>query len=92
MPAHNKHTDALAKCDTLLNKYNNNRGRASISFCKTNSTSSVWHESPFRLPLNDVLEDDDCDCKPEDLFGWYVIVLKCKECGTVNQIADFECA
>jgi len=40
----------------------------------------------------DVLEDDDCDCKPEDLFGWYAIVLKCKKCGAENKIVDFECA
>ena len=41
----------------------------------------------------DVLEEDDSlDIKPEDLFGWIMIVAQCEQCDAVQEVTQHECA
>ncbi len=39
----------------------------------------------------DILEEEDLDSKPEDLFGWFVLAGKCLACGQQTILADLEC-
>ncbi len=41
---------------------------------------------------SDILEEEDLDINPEDLFGWFVVSGKCEKCEQVSLITDIECA
>ena len=40
----------------------------------------------------DILEHEELDIKPEDLFSWFVLGGKCSSCGQCTILADIECA
>ena len=40
----------------------------------------------------DVLEDEELDIQPEDLYGWFFLMAKCKKCGNIECAYEWECA
>jgi predicted RNA-binding Zn-ribbon protein involved in translation (DUF1610 family) len=41
---------------------------------------------------DDVLEDDEIEKKPQDLFGWFIFAGECVVCGKTTTIYYCECA
>jgi Zn finger protein HypA/HybF involved in hydrogenase expression len=41
---------------------------------------------------DDVLEDEEIEKKPQDLFGWFIFAGECVVCGKTTTICDCECA
>jgi hypothetical protein len=70
-----------------------NEDEAESYICQNcNSTEFVIATGYQYAGETDVLEDDDLDVKPEDLFGTYIVCVKCVKCGEIEIIYNFECA
>ena len=40
----------------------------------------------------EILEEEEIDIAPEDLYGWFVLVGKCASCKQAKLLLDWECA